>query len=95
MRDGRTGPSRLTIAHTDFLMLKLQAFAALGVALLAAAFYVVWFFGVMTTVTPEAAGLDVGSSNISRLSVGYVTSQHLQNLPNVFQVHCQKIFDKV
>jgi nitrate reductase NapE component len=72
VRDGRTAPSRLTIAHTDFLMLKLQAFAALGVALLAAAFYVVWFFGVMTTVTPDAGGLDVGSSNISRLSVGVI-----------------------
>jgi len=53
-------------------MLKLQAFAALGVALLAAAFYVGWFFLVMTPVTPESAGLDRGSSNISRLAVGVI-----------------------
>lgn len=53
-------------------MLKLQAFAALGVALLAAAFYFGWFFAVMTPVTPASAGLDVGSSNISRLAVGVI-----------------------
>jgi len=55
-------------------MLKLQAFAALGVALLAAAFYFGWFFAVMTPVTPEAGGLDIGSSNISRLAVGVIFS---------------------
>lgn len=53
-------------------MLKLQAFAALGAALLAAAFYFGWFFAVMTPVTPEAAGLDVGSSNVARLAVGVI-----------------------
>jgi hypothetical protein len=53
-------------------MLKLQAFAALGVAILAVAFYFGWFFGVMTPVTPDTAGLDIGSSNISRLAVGVI-----------------------
>ncbi|MES3033269.1 MAG: hypothetical protein V4813_04665 [Gemmatimonadota bacterium] len=53
-------------------MLKIQAFAALGVAVLAAAFYFGWYFAVMTPVTPETAGLDVGSSNISRLAVGVI-----------------------
>jgi len=53
-------------------MLKLQAFAALGVALLAAAFYFGWYFMVMTPVTPESAGLDRGSSDISRLAVGVI-----------------------
>jgi hypothetical protein len=53
-------------------MLKLQAFAALAVALLAAAFYFGWYFAVMTPVTPETAGLDVGASNISRLAVGVI-----------------------
>ena len=53
-------------------MLKLQAFAALGVAILAAAFYVFWFVGVMTPVTPETAGLDIGSSNVARLAVGVI-----------------------
>ena len=53
-------------------MLKLQAFAALGLAVLAAAFYFGWFFAVMTPVTPETAGLDIGSSNISRLAVGVI-----------------------
>lgn len=53
-------------------MLKLQAFAALGVALLAAAFYIGWYFMVMTPVTPESAGLDRGASNISRLAVGVI-----------------------
>jgi hypothetical protein len=51
-------------------MIKLQAFAALGVAVLAAAFYFGWFVAVMTPVTPAAAGLDAGSSNIARLAVG-------------------------
>ncbi len=55
-------------------MLKLQAFAALGVAFLAAAFYFGWYFAVMTPVTPLAGGLDVGSSNISRLAVGVIFS---------------------
>jgi len=55
-------------------MLKLQAFAALGVAILAAAFYFGWYFAVMTPVTPEAGGLDIGSSNISRLAVGVIFS---------------------
>ncbi len=59
-------------ALTAYLMLKLQAFAALGVAILAAAFYVFWYFGVMTPVTPETAGLDIGSSNIARLAVGVI-----------------------
>lgn len=53
-------------------MLKLQAFAALGVAVLTAAFYFGWYFAVMTPVTPEAGGLDVGSSNIARLAVGVI-----------------------
>ncbi len=53
-------------------MLKLQAIAALGVALLSAAFYVGWYFLVMTPVTPETAGLDVGSSNVARLAVGVI-----------------------
>lgn len=53
-------------------MLKLQAFAALGVALLAAAFYFGWFYAVMTPVTPEAGGLDIGSTNVARLSVGVI-----------------------
>lgn len=53
-------------------MLKLQAFAALGVAILAAAFYIGWYFMVMTPVTPEAAGLDTGSSNVARLAVGVI-----------------------
>ena len=53
-------------------MLKLQAFAALGVAILAAAFYFGWFFAVMTPVTPSTGGLDIGSSNISRLAVGVI-----------------------
>ena len=53
-------------------MLKLQAFAFLGLAVLAALFYGLWFFGVMTPVTPQTAGLDVGSSHISRLSVGVI-----------------------
>lgn len=53
-------------------MLKIQAFAALGVAILAAAFYFGWFFVVMTPVTPETAGLDSGSSNIARLSVAVI-----------------------
>ncbi len=53
-------------------MLKLQAFAALGVALLAAAFYFGWYYMVMTPVTPETAGLDVGSSNVARLAVGVI-----------------------
>lgn len=53
-------------------MLKLQAFAALGVAILAAAFYFGWFFAVMTPVTPSTAGLDIGSSNIARLAVGVI-----------------------
>ena len=53
-------------------MLKLQALAALGVALAAAAFYVFWFYMVMTPVTPESAGLDIGSSNVARLSVGVI-----------------------
>ncbi len=53
-------------------MLKLQAFAALGVAVLAAAFYFGWFYAVMTPVTPDTAGLDVGSSNVSRLAVGVI-----------------------
>lgn len=53
-------------------MLKLQAFAALGVAILAFAFYWGWYFAVMTPVTPEAAGLDTGSSNIARLAVGVI-----------------------
>jgi hypothetical protein len=59
-------------ALTANLMLKLQAFAALGVAILAAAFYGFWYFGVMTPVTPETAGLDIGASNISRLAVGVI-----------------------
>lgn len=53
-------------------MLKLQAFAALGVAILAAAFYFGWYFAVMTPVTPATAGLDIGASNISRLAVGVI-----------------------
>ena len=53
-------------------MLKLQAFAALGVAVLAAAFYFGWYFAVMTPVTPATAGLDIGASNISRLAVGVI-----------------------
>jgi hypothetical protein len=53
-------------------MLKLQAFAALGVALLAAAFYIGWYFLVMTPVTPATAGLDTGSSNVARLAVGVI-----------------------
>jgi hypothetical protein len=53
-------------------MIKLQAFAALGVAVLAAAFYFGWFVAVMTPVTPAAAGLDSGSSNIARLAVGVI-----------------------
>ena len=53
-------------------MLKLQAFAALGVAVLAAAFYFGWFYAVMTPVTPDTAGLDVGSSNVSRLAIGVI-----------------------
>ena len=53
-------------------MLKLQAFAALGLAVLAAAFYFGWYYAVMTPVTPETAGLDIGSSNISRLAVGVI-----------------------
>ncbi len=53
-------------------MLKLQAFAALGVAILAAAFYAFWYFLVLTPVTPETAGLDIGSSNIARLAVGVI-----------------------
>ena len=53
-------------------MIKLQAFAALGVAVLAAAFYFGWYVAVMTPVTPETAGLDIGSSNISRLAVGVI-----------------------
>lgn len=53
-------------------MLKLQAFAALGVAILAAAFYFGWYFAVMTPVTPAAGGLDTGSSNIARLAVGVI-----------------------
>ena len=53
-------------------MLKLQAFAALGVTVLAAAFYFGWFYAVMTAVTPDTAGLDVGSSNVSRLAVGVI-----------------------
>jgi hypothetical protein len=53
-------------------MLRLQAFAALGVSVLAAAFYFGWYFAVMTPVTPQTAGLDVGSSNIARLAVGVI-----------------------
>lgn len=53
-------------------MIKLQAFAALGVAVLAAAFYFGWYVAVMTRVTPETAGLDIGSSNIARLAVGVI-----------------------
>jgi hypothetical protein len=53
-------------------MLRLQAFAALGVSVLAAAFYFGWYFVVMTPVTPQTAGLDVGSSNIARLAVGVI-----------------------
>jgi xanthine/uracil permease len=53
-------------------MLKLQAFIALAAAVLAALFYFGWYFAVMTPVTPETAGLDVGSSNISRLAVGVI-----------------------
>jgi hypothetical protein len=53
-------------------MLKLQAFIALGAAGLAALFYWGWFFAVMTPVTPETAGLDIGASNISRLAVGVI-----------------------
>jgi hypothetical protein len=53
-------------------MLKLQALVALGVAGLAALFYFGWFYAVMTPVTPATAGLDVGSSNISRLAVGVI-----------------------
>jgi hypothetical protein len=53
-------------------MLKLQALAALGVAVLALVFYIGWYFMVMTPVTPEAAGLDVGSSNVARLAVGVI-----------------------
>ena len=64
----RSAPDALTAD----LMLKLQAFAFLGLAVLAAAFYFFWFFGVMTPVTPQTAGLDVGSSNISRLAVGVI-----------------------
>ena len=55
-------------------MIKLQAVAALGVAVLAAAFYFGWYFAVMTPVTPETAGLDIGSSNIARLAVGVIFS---------------------
>ncbi len=53
-------------------MLKLQAFAFLGLAVLAAAFYFGWYFAVMTPVTPATAGLDTGSSNIARLAVGVI-----------------------
>ena len=53
-------------------MLKLQAFAFLGLAVLAAAFYFGWYFAVMTPVTPETGGLDIGASNISRLAVGVI-----------------------
>jgi beta-lactam-binding protein with PASTA domain len=53
-------------------MLKLQAFGFLGLAVVAAAFYFGWYFAVMTPVTPDTAGLDVGSSNISRLAVGVI-----------------------
>ena len=59
-------------AHTAPLLLKLQALAALGVAILAAAFYFGWYFAVMTPVTPETAGLDIGSSNVARLAVGVI-----------------------
>ena len=64
-----SGPGLLTL---HIIMLKLQALAALGVALAAAAFYAFWFFMVMTPVTPESAGLDIGSSNVARLSVGVI-----------------------
>jgi hypothetical protein len=53
-------------------MLKLQAIAALGVAGLAALFYGAWYFAVMTPVTPDTAGLDIGSSNVARLAVGVI-----------------------
>ena len=53
-------------------MLKLQAIAFLGLAVLAAAFYFGWYFAVMTPVTPATAGLDTGSSNIARLAVGVI-----------------------
>ena len=54
-------------------MRKLQAFLALGVAAGIVAFYIGWFFSVMTPVTPATAGLDIGSSNVSRISVGIVS----------------------
>lgn len=53
-------------------MRKLQAFVALGAAIGMALFYIVWFFGVMTPVTPSTAGLDIGSSVASRVSVGVI-----------------------
>lgn len=53
-------------------MRKLQAFAALGFVLAAAAFYFGWFFAVMTPVTPATAGLDRGSSDVSRIAVGII-----------------------
>jgi hypothetical protein len=53
-------------------MRKLQAFVALGAAIGMALFYIVWFFGVMTPVTPSTAGLDVGSSGTSRIAVGVI-----------------------
>jgi uncharacterized membrane protein len=53
-------------------MLKLGAFAFLGAAIAVAAFYIGWFFLVMTPVTPSTAGLDTGSSNIARLQVGVI-----------------------
>ncbi len=53
-------------------MIKLQAFAALAVAVLAAAFYFGWFVAVMTAVTPATAGVDSGSSNVARLAVGVI-----------------------
>lgn len=53
-------------------MRKLQAFIALGAAIGMALFYFGWFFGVMTPVTPSTAGLDVGSSVASRVSVGII-----------------------
>ena len=53
-------------------MIKLHAFAALGAAVLAAAFYFGWYVAVMTPVTPETAGLDIGSTNVARLAVGVI-----------------------
>ncbi|MCU0626970.1 MAG: hypothetical protein MUF21_10880 [Gemmatimonadaceae bacterium] len=53
-------------------MRKLQAFAALGVAAGAALFFIVLFVGIMTPVTPSTAGLDRGSSDVSRISVGII-----------------------